>query len=43
MHNIYKASVSPGAIQQIMSILLTPRYTGNSDTLNGRTLDRRQV
>jgi uncharacterized BrkB/YihY/UPF0761 family membrane protein len=32
MYNIYKASVSPGVVQQIMPILLTLRCNGTSDT-----------
>jgi hypothetical protein len=43
VYTIYKASVRPGSVQQIMpyySLLLPQRQSSH---LNGRMLDRRQV
>jgi hypothetical protein len=40
---IYKASVSPGSVQQIMPYHKLPLLQRQSIHLNGRMLDRRQV
>jgi hypothetical protein len=37
MYNIYKASVSPGSLQQIMPYFGSFRYHGSLRHLNGRT------
>jgi hypothetical protein len=42
-YSIYKASVSPGPVQQIMPYFQYFRYHVSLRHLNGRMLDRRQV
>jgi dynactin complex subunit len=43
IYNIYKASVSPDSVQQIMSYFLKLSLQRQSSHLNGRMLARRQV
>jgi hypothetical protein len=43
IYNIYKASVRPGSVQQIMPYFWQLSLQRQSSHLNGRMLDRRQV